>query len=257
MQHRTAMGRHADRVRAGVSEARERGREIGRCAQLDVPWARCRVARALRESIQRLILDPALTYYTRRRLSGRERVRRLKPPVVFVANHSSHIDTPIILRALPWTWRHRTAVAAAADYFYRDRRIARLVSLVFNTVPVRRDGGGMSDLAHVERLLDDRWNLLVYPAGTRSADGSAGRLHTGAAVLAAKHDMAIVPIRVTGTREAMPPGQIWPRRRLWRRRHGVGVDFGEPIAPAPVERRHEVIARLQAFFGDAGAPTRS
>jgi 1-acyl-sn-glycerol-3-phosphate acyltransferase len=217
------------------------------CAQLDVPWARCRTARVLRESIQRLVLGPILAYYTRRRRAGAEGFARLEPPVVFVANHSSHIDTPIILRALPWKWRHRTAVAAAADYFYRDRRLARLVSLVFNTVPVRRGGGG-GDLGHVDALLDERWNLLLYPEGTRSREGSVGRLRSGAVVLAARHDLTIMPIRVTGTRDAMPPGQAWPRRRPWRRRHPVQIVFGEPIRPAAVDDRHDVTERIQAFF---------
>jgi hypothetical protein len=55
--------------------------------------------------------------YTRRRLIGRERLDQLTGPVVFVANHNSHMDTPVILRALPGRWRRRTAVAAATDYF--------------------------------------------------------------------------------------------------------------------------------------------
>jgi 1-acyl-sn-glycerol-3-phosphate acyltransferase len=224
-----------------------RGQTI-RCSQLDIPWARCRTARVLRETIQRFVLSPILTYYTRRRRAGAERFAALEPPVVFVANHNSHIDTPIILRALPWEWRHRTAVAAAADYFYRDRRIARLVSLVFNTVPVHRQGGGIEDLEHVERLLGERWNLLVYPSGTRVREGADRRLRTGAAVLAARHGLSILPIHLTGTRAAMPPGQTWPRRRLWRRRYPVRVEFGEPIRPAGPDERHAAMAQVQAFF---------
>ena len=54
---------------------------------------------------------------------GREHLDSVEPPVVFVANHSSHMDTPAILRALPHRWRRRTAVAAAADYFYAKRRL--------------------------------------------------------------------------------------------------------------------------------------
>ena len=45
---------------------------------------------------------------------------------------------------------------------------------------------------------DQRWNLLLYPEGTRSRDGSRGKLHSGAAVLAAAHDVPILPIYVVG-----------------------------------------------------------
>jgi 1-acyl-sn-glycerol-3-phosphate acyltransferase len=224
------------------------GRELVRCAELDMSWARGSPAHFLRESLQRFLLEPALRYYTKRWLTGRARCAKLESPVVFVANHSSHIDTPIILRALPGRWRRRTVVAAAADYFYRDRRIAALFSLIFNTVPVRRDGGGMEDLAHVERLLDEQWSLLLFPEGTRSREGSVGRLHSGAAVIAAEHGLAMMPIYLSGTRDAMPPGRLWPHRRFWRRRYRILVVFGAPVRPAAGESPRAVMGRVQEFF---------
>ena len=48
----------------------------------------------------------------------------MKGPVILVANHVSHLDTPVILAALPRRLRKRTVVAAAADYFYRNRLVA-------------------------------------------------------------------------------------------------------------------------------------
>jgi 1-acyl-sn-glycerol-3-phosphate acyltransferase len=251
---RGRVGRGADRLKEGATVARERGRQISRCARLDVSWARCRPARLVRETIQRFLLEPLMTYYTRRKVSGRERFDDLNAPLVFVANHSSHLDTPTILRALPWKWRHRTAVAAAADYFYRDRRIASLVSLLFNTVPVQREGGGDGELAHIDKLLDDRWNLLLFPEGTRSRAGRLKRMRSGAAVLAARHDSVIVPIHVTGTRDAMPPGRVWPRRKLWRRRYPVQIAFGDPIRPVDGESAREVTARVQKFFEQQAEP---
>ena len=175
----------------------------------------------------------------RRRVSGREGSTGSTPRVVFVANHSSHLDTPTILRALPWKWRQRTLVAAAADYFYRDRRIASLVSLLFNTIPIARDGGGNGELEHVDRLLDDRWNLLLFPEGTRSRQGRIKRLRSGAALLAKRHHSAIVPIFISGTNDVMPPGRVWPRRKFWRRRYPVRIAFGDPDPPP---RRRETPA---------------
>ena len=85
---------------------------------------------------------PLIALYTRRTVRGREHLEGLEAPVLFVANHSSHMDTPL-LRALPWRWRRRTAVAAAADYFYGGALLAHAVSLAFGTVPVARDGRGL------------------------------------------------------------------------------------------------------------------
>jgi 1-acyl-sn-glycerol-3-phosphate acyltransferase len=246
------------RVKHLASGARARGQEIARnVGRLDVPWARCDFARMLREIILSGGWGPTMAIYTRRRAVGREVLDGIEPPVIFVANHSSHMDTPMILKMLPARWRQRTAVAAAADYFYRKRWVAHAVSLMFNTVPMARQGGGSTEEAtrHVNRLLAEEWSLLVYPEGTRSRDGRIGRLRTGVAVLAAEHGLPIVPIYVTGTHDAMPPGVNWPKLRPFRRRHRVTLTFGAPILPREGEHRTELMERIRMFFAEQGAPT--
>ncbi|HEV2723492.1 MAG TPA: lysophospholipid acyltransferase family protein [Thermoleophilaceae bacterium] len=230
------------------------------CASLDVPWARSALARGVRELILCGVLGPAMVLYTRRTVVGRERLLDLEAPVLFVANHSSHMDTPAILRALPGRWRRRTAVAAAADYFYRKRGVAQIMSLVFNTVPVRRDGGGLApgSASHLDRLIEERWNLLLFAEGTRSRDGIVGRLRSGAAVLAAEHGLPIVPIHVSGTRDAMPRGRKWmhlKRGRPGSRRHPTEIRFGSPIRPREGESRAEVMERVRVFLAASGATT--
>ena len=218
---------------------------------LDVPWARCAPARMVRETILQFGLAPLMDLYTHPRVRGRDMFSRLPHPVIFVANHSSHLDTPTILRALPVRWRQRTAVAAAADYFYKKRAVASMVALIFNTVPLARNGGGVGNgsTEHVDRLIDQRWNLLMFPEGTRSRNGRLGKMRSGAAAIAQQHGIPIIPIFVKGTHEAMPPGQNWPkRRRFFTRRHPVEVHFGTPIWPGRDEPRHEVMDRVRAFL---------
>jgi hypothetical protein len=80
-------------------------------------------------------------------------------------------------------------------------------------------------------------------------------------VLAAAHNLSIVPIRVTGTREAMPPGRLWPKRlhgKVMSRRHRIEVSFGEPIRPSTDATA--LIERVQRFFDSAngdGGPSAS
>jgi 1-acyl-sn-glycerol-3-phosphate acyltransferase len=232
----------------------------GDCAELDVHWARRRPARLAREALLSGFFGPAMTAYVRRRVRGREVLRDLAGPVIFVANHSSHMDTPAILRALPARWRRGTAVAAAADYFYTRRSVAGAVSLMFNTFPVRRDGGGLDPgaAAHVDALISEGWSLLLYAEGTRSRDGSVGRLRSGAAVLAARHGLPLVPIHVAGTREAMPHGEKWMARapgRLLGRRWPVHITFGAPIRARHDEHRSQIMERVRLFLAESGART--
>ena len=222
---------------------------------LDRPWARSRAARAVREVLLLGVLGPLIDLYTRGRVLGREELDAVQAPVLFVANHSSHMDTPVILRALPAAWRRRTTVAAAADYFYRVPWLAHLVSLAFNTVPVQRKGEApIADSAsELERRLDEGWSVLIFAEGTRSRDGTVGRLHSGAAMLATERDLAIVPVHVTGTHAVMPPGRSWMRRG--RRRHPIAVRIGPPVRPREGEHRKDVMERVRAFFDASGADT--
>jgi len=222
---------------------------------VDTSWARGAAAGAVRELLLLGVLNPLIDLYTRRQVHGREALTAAKPPVLLVANHSSHIDTPVILRALPAAWRRRTAVAAAADYFYRVPLLAHAVSLAFNTVPVQRKGEGpVPDAAsELVRLIDEGWNLLVFAEGTRSRDGSVGRLRSGAAVLAAEHGLTIVPVYVSGTHAVMPPGRRWMRRSGGRQ--PIAVSFGPPIKPLDDEHRTQVMERVRQFFEASGAVT--
>jgi 1-acyl-sn-glycerol-3-phosphate acyltransferase len=243
------------RVTDAARNAPRRGRDLRAAAsQLDMEWARSWLAGVARENFLRFVLRPTMDLYAARRATGREKLAGLKGPVILVANHASHMDTPVILAALPRRLRKRTAVAAAADYFYRNRLVAAAVSLIFNTVPIERRGGGLAKNGggHLDKLLDQGWNLLLYPEGTRTRSGGPGRVRRGAAVLAAAHNLSIVPIRVTGTREAMPPGRLWPKRlhgKVLSRRHRIEVNFGEPIRPTGDATA--LIERVQRFF-DAG-----
>lgn len=260
---REGQQRMIDAAREVAEQAPERAQQLrAAAAQLDVRWARSAPAQWIRERFMQFVMNPILDHYAARRATGFERLQQLKEPVILVANHASHMDTPIILSALPRRLRKRTAVAAAADYFYRYRITAWLASLLFNTVPVDRKGGGGSTkgTSHLDSLLDDGWNLLLYPEGTRSRGNGVGRVRRGAAVLASHHNLSIVPIRVTGTAEAMPPGAVWPKRlrgRLFSRRHRVEVTFGEPIPP--ISDTAALIEKVQCFFesGEAGPPSLS
>ena len=218
--------------------------------ELDVAWARSAPARVVREVVLMGVLGPLMDLYTRRTVLGREHLDGVEPPVVFVANHSSHFDTPALLRALPRRWRRRTAVAAAADYFYAKRRLGWTVSLFFGTVPVARDGRGLDEdsTAHIKGLFEQGWSLVMFAEGTRSRDGSVGKLRSGAAVLAAQHQLALVPVHVSGSHDVMPVGRYWMKFQPGFKRHPVEIDIGRPIRPDDAEHRTDVMERVRVHL---------
>ncbi|MEJ3744484.1 lysophospholipid acyltransferase family protein [Actinomycetes bacterium KLBMP 9797] len=193
-------------------------------------WARTPVAQAARRALQRGVLTPLTWSQTKPEIEGLDRLAGLKGPVVFVANHSSHLDTPLILGSLPRHLNERVAVGAAADYFFDARGRAAVTALVFNAFPVERHRSRkLRSLAPL--LLARGWSLLLFPEGTRSEDGWMSPLRLGAAHLCVTQGVPLVPIALRGTYAAMPRGRNWPVPGRAR----VVVRYGQPLHPAEGE----------------------
>jgi 1-acyl-sn-glycerol-3-phosphate acyltransferase len=230
-------------------------------------WARTPAAGAVRAALQGTVLRAVVDAEVHREVAGLATLDGLSPPVIFAANHASHLDTPLLLLALPPAWRRDTVVAAAADYFFATWWRAIGAALVFNAFPLERRSAaaGVAVARAAQRrqrargdvgrhpaatggplgLLADGWNLLVYPEGTRSPDGWLGPIRPGAGYLAIAAGVPVVPVAVRGTFAAMPRGRGWPAPG----RPVVRVRFGEPIQPAPGEGAREVAARITAALG--------
>jgi 1-acyl-sn-glycerol-3-phosphate acyltransferase len=203
-------------------------------------WSRTRAAIVAREALQKGALEPVFRSQVRTRAGGLDILDRIEGPVIFAANHASHLDTPLILLSLPDEWRRRTAVAAAADYFFDTWWRAAGSSLLFNTLPIDRRGGPLA--AAPGQAMDDGWSLLIFPEGTRSRDGWSGTFRMGAAFLAVQHGVPVVPVAHRGTFAAMPRGARWPGPG----RRQVTVRFGDPLLPGEGESVRDFAPRIRA-----------
>lgn len=209
-------------------------------------WARSPAAVAVRTAVQRAGLTPLVRSQVSLDVIGTEVLRDLSGPVVFVANHSSHLDAPLVLTTLPERWRRRTAVAAASDYFFDTWPRAVGSTMAFSTFPMERRGGGGSTLA--ADLLLEGWSVLVFPEGTRSADGWAGEFRRGAAHLAISMRVPVVPVSIRGSFAAMPKGRSWPVPG----RLPVRVRYGVPLSGRDDEDTASFTARIAAEVGRLG-----
>lgn len=204
-------------------------------------WARTPAARGARAALQSVGLAPVVRAEVATVVSGVDRLERLgDSAAVLVMNHASHLDTAVLLTALPTALRRRTAVAAAADYFFDRWWRGAGTALLFGTVPIERRGGAPSRTPG--RLLDDGWLVVVFPEGTRSVDGWVGRFRLGAANLALEHGVPLVPVAVRGSHQAMPRGRGWPVAG----RPQVHVTFGAPLHPEPGETAADLTERVGA-----------
>jgi long-chain acyl-CoA synthetase len=196
-------------------------------------WTLGPLAQGVRDGLQRTLVFPFQSRACHPfQVVGREHLESLSGPAIFIANHASHLDTPTVLRALPHPIRRRVAIAAAADYFYRDRRLGLAVSLAFNTFPLVRRGSAHASLAYCRELLEGGWSILIFPEGTRSTTGELQPFKNGVGLLATRLRAPVIPIGITGLDRVMPKGRRCPRPGP------VSVRIGAPVAlPSDLDPR--------------------
>jgi 1-acyl-sn-glycerol-3-phosphate acyltransferase len=227
------------RGRASVPRSAQPWEPPEGCEDFPTGWARTAPAGAIRNVVQQGLLKPVIWSQTRPMVRGREYLEALRGPAIFVANHSSHLDTPLILGALPPRITRKLAVGAAADYFFDSRIIAAATTLLFNAFPVERRGSRRGRSLAAE-LVEDGWSLLLYPEGSRTVDGWLTAFKLGAAQLCTMKRVPAVPIALRGTFAAMPRGRWWPHPGRPR----VTVRIGRPLHVEPAETVPEFRTRL-------------
>lgn len=205
-------------------------------------WARSVPARAARRVLHESLMEPVVAALLRPTVKSLDRLAALDEdrPVIFAANHHSHADTPLMLRTLPQPWRDKLFVAAAADYFFPNRLTATASALVLNAIPIERTKVTRRSALDAAALIDDGWSLLIYPEGGRSPDGWGQPFRGGAAYLAIKCDVAVVPVYIQGTDKILPKGTNRPTPGR------TTVTFGEPISAAAGEDSRHLAARIES-----------
>lgn len=221
------LGTYVDESRLGPDSTVAELEDLVKAAQPDVRpqfprWPLSPLAGAARRLAQ-LAVFAALRRVAPASSSGATSLDGLSSPVIFVANHTSHLDSPTLLQALPRRWRRRVAVAAAADYFFTSRLRGASVALLLNAFPFSRTEAVRPTLQHCARLVDHGWSLLLYPEGTRSTGGRMAPFKDGVGLLAVEMAVPVVPVWLEGVGQVLPKGRRLPRPAP------VTVRFGPPL----------------------------
>jgi 1-acyl-sn-glycerol-3-phosphate acyltransferase len=142
---------------------------------------------------------------------------------VFMPNHASFLDGPLVMLAIPGTARVilKKSILRVPVLGLAMRHVG--------FVPVDRKGaeGGKKSIARAAALICERgYSFLIFPEGTRSRDGSLQPFRRGGFFLALASGAPIVPVTVRGSFELMPKGQRSARRGK------VGIVFHPPIPVA-------------------------
>jgi 1-acyl-sn-glycerol-3-phosphate acyltransferase len=135
-------------------------------------------------------------------VSGIERLETGRT-YIFVSNHQSIYDIPIVFWHLPWQLRI-IAKASLGSFPFLGWHLSRTGHLLVD----RRKPDPMGVLKRWKGLVSQGLSLIVFPEGTRSPDGRVGRFKGGSFLLAIQAGLPLVPISVSGSRHVMLKGRL-------------------------------------------------
>jgi len=217
-------------------------------------WPRCWPVPWIREAAYYLLMCPAALILGWPRVIGRENLRGLAGPALFISNHVTPIDAGILLPALPARFRRRMAIAmggerlrsmrhpgAGANIFVRLYQQIQylLVAALMNVFSLPQRTGFRQSFSFAGELADGGSSILLFPEGATTQDGKIAPFRVGVGLLVSRLGIPVVPMRIDGLfelrqagRKTALPGQIH-------------VTFGPPIQFTPEDTPEEITRTLQ------------
>jgi long-chain acyl-CoA synthetase len=219
-------------------------------------YNRSAIAKLVRGASLEGIFLPLTKIIARRRVSGLENLESLRGPVIFAANHQSHLDTPVILASLPLRWRRRIAPAMWKEYFdahfhpkshsrlerWTDSLLYGLIAVLFNGFPIpQTEAGAGESIRYMGEMVEKGWSILIFPEGERSVTGEMGRFFPGVGMIASRLRLPVVPIRLRGGDRVLPRNAKWPHPGPVEVRFGAPIYLEGESYPALAQRVEEAV----------------
>ena len=145
-------------------------------------------------------------------VEGRENIPATS--FIFCSNHSSHMDSGVLMGASGLPFR-QFGMMAAKEYFFKNnvRRIS--LNLLMNLIPIDRKTNHVTLVQSLAACRDftrnGNRNIIIYPEGTRSKTGKMAKFKKGPAMIATELGIPIVPAYIDGSYQAMPKGSKFIR----------------------------------------------
>lgn len=216
-------------------------------------WLLWDSVRGLRMVFNLLITDNQVRLFCKRTVIGKENLKNLKEPAIFIANHVGYFDTPNILMSLPFHIRNRIAAAAWKEYFEipKHQIVKKLLynfyyqyaSLFSNIYLFPKKKGFKKSLEYTGELLDKKWNILFFPEGEHSKSGELQPFRPGIGWIVKEMRVPIVPIKHSGLENIMAGDK--PQIPKFGK---VTVTIGRPVTLDYTKSIPEIINELQKIL---------
>ncbi|MGB5594955.1 MAG: lysophospholipid acyltransferase family protein [Crocosphaera sp.] len=173
------------------------------------------------------IIIPIFYGYFRGRVYGKENVPN-KYPLVVVSNHGSYFDPPLLASCVG-----RPVAFMAKEELFEVPLLKEGIRL-YGAYPVKRGAGDRGAIRSALTALKDGWLVGIFLQGTRTPDGRIDDPKLGAAMIAAKAQVPLLPVSLWGTQKILKKGSSFPSPVP------LTIRIGEVIDPPQSNKRQEL-----------------
>lgn len=156
---------------------------------------------------------------------------------LLVANHQSMVDGLWIMGGIPSKQLPRFSAIGGSDLEQSYGLTGRILFRVGKVIPIDRHGNPLRGLLLAKKAIEKGTIVMIHPEGTRSPDGRMGEMKNGAAYLAIKTKVPVIPVYIHGAYEVFSKHMSLPHPIDWKRlrRKKVTVEFCPALDPADYE----------------------
>jgi 1-acyl-sn-glycerol-3-phosphate acyltransferase len=180
-----------------------------------------------------------LPFSARVKIRGLENIPKGKP-VIFVSNHQSYLDIPIMLGYLPGSFRF----IVKREYFKIP--ILGIYTKLSGHLSINRQSGpdALKTLQDATNIVKAGKSIIIFPEGTRSLDGKLGRFKRGGFALAFEAGVPIIPMAISGGYKVLRSGTLLlsPGR--------INLKIGKPINLKAGKPNKEIYLKTVEFVRD-------
>jgi 1-acyl-sn-glycerol-3-phosphate acyltransferase len=177
-------------------------------------------------------VSPLLHTYFRGRIYGAENVPR-RGPLVVVSNHASHFDPPLLSSCIG-----RPVAFMAKEELFEIPFLGKLIQL-YGAYPVKRGSADRSAIRAALTCIEQGWAVGIFLEGTRTDDGRITDPKLGAALIAAKAQVPLLPVSLWGTEEILTSGSPLPHSAA------VTIRIGPALPPPQSGDRQQLLDTTQ------------
>ncbi len=176
------------------------------------------------------VVSPMLHSYFRGRIYGAKKVP-MAGPLIVVANHASYFDPPLLSNCV-----RRPVSFMAKESLFQVPVFAPAIR-AYGAYPVKRGSADRSAIRAALQQLEQGWAVGIFLQGVRTPNGRVSSPKLGAALIAAKAQVPLLPVSLWGTEHILRKGSALPNPAP------ITIRIGD-IIPPPVTKDKAALQKI-------------